>query len=161
MTENPRILTAYFSASGQTAKLARTISEAAGGDLFEIAPTVPYTAADLDWRNSRSRSSIEMKDKSSRPPLKETADISRYDVILVGFPIWWYEAPRIIESFLESADFTGKIVVPFATSGGSGLGKTEEILHRSCPAAKFLKGRKMSPTESQAAVSAWLHELGI
>ncbi len=121
-----KALVAYFSASGVTAQLARTLAETVDGDLFEIVPAQPYTAADLNWTDKKSRSTIEMKDAKSRPAIAETVrDMQRYDVVFVGFPIWWYEAPRIVQSFLEAYDLSGKTIVPFATSGGSGA-------HRSC-----------------------------
>ena len=116
-----KILVAYFSASGETAKLAKTIAGVVDGDLFEIVPEVPYTAADLDWMDKGSRSTAEMNDDNSRPAIvSKLADMAQYDTVFVGFPIWWYQAPRIIETFLESYDFAGKTVIPFATSG-SGL----------------------------------------
>ena len=147
-----KILVAYFSASGETKKLAKTIAGVTGGDLFEIAPQVPYTAADLDWMDAGSRSTVEMKDKKSRPAIAgQVQDMGQYETVFVGFPIWWYQAPRIIETFLESYDFTGKKVVPFATSGGSGLGKTEDILKAVCPAAQWLPGKRLRSGESAGA----------
>ena len=119
-----KILVAYFSASGETARLAKTLAGVIGGDLFEIRPQTAYTAADLDWNNAKSRSSVEMNDPKSRPAMAEPPRLAGYDTVFVGFPIWWYQAPRIIQTFLESADFSGKTVIPFATSGGSGMGKT-------------------------------------
>mgnify|MGYP001078910583 CR=1 FL=1 len=134
-------LVAYFSASGETAKLAKTIAGVVDGDLFEIAPEVPYTAADLDWMDKGSRSTAEMNDDNSRPAIvSKLADMAQYDTVFVGFPIWWYQAPRIIETFLESYDFAGKTVIPFATSGGSGMGKTNSILKAVCPAAARAQG---------------------
>ena len=131
-----KILVAYFSASGETAKLAKTIAGVVDGDLFEIAPEVPYTAAALDWMDKGSRSTEEMNKDNSRPVIaSKLADMAQYDTVFVGFPIWWYQAPRIIETFLESYDFAGKTVIPFATSGGSGMGKTDSILKAVCPAA--------------------------
>ena len=117
-------LVAYFSASGVTGSVAKKLAEAAGADIYEIRPRVPYTSADLNWNNAQSRSSIEMKDKSSRPELADkNANISGHDVIFLGFPIWWYVAPTIINTFLESYDFSGKTIILFATSGGSGFGQ--------------------------------------
>ena len=157
-----KILVAYFSASGETKKLAKTIAGVTGGDLFEIAPQVPYTAADLDWMDAGSRSTVEMKDKKSRPAMAgQVQDMGQYETVFVGFPIWWYQAPRIIETFLESYDFTGKKVVPFATSGGSGLGKTEDILKAVCPAAQWLPGKRLSSGESAGAVQGWVDKLDI
>ena len=157
-----KTLVAYFSASGVTARLAETIAKAADADLYEIDPKVPYTSADLNWNNSSSRSSIEMNDKACRPEIAgEVADMGQYDTVFVGFPIWWYEAPRIIHTFLESYDFSGKTVVPFATSGGSGMGSTSDILHKVCPAAKVLPGKRMSVTASEAQIKKWMTELGL
>ena len=131
-------LVAYFSASGNTANLAKKLAEAAGADLYEIRPAVPYTADDLNWQNKKSRSSIEMSDHSSRPALADkNADIAAYDTIYVGFPVWWYIAPTIINSFLESYDFSGKKIVLFATSGGSGFGKAVDNLRSSAPDAQI------------------------
>ena len=157
-----KILVAYFSASGETKKLAKTIAGVTGGDLFEIAPQVPYTAADLNWMDAGSRSTVEMKDKKSRPAIAgQVQDMGQYETVFVGFPIWWYQAPRIIETFLESYDFTGKKVVPFATSGGSGLGKTEDILKAVCPAAQWLPGKRLRSGESAGAVQGWVDKLDI
>ncbi|HJA06451.1 MAG TPA: NAD(P)H-dependent oxidoreductase [Candidatus Mediterraneibacter pullicola] len=157
-----RTLVAYFSASGVTARLAETIAKAAGADLYEIVPKVPYTAADLNWNNSSSRSSVEMNDKASRPEIaEEVENMGQYDTVFVGFPIWWYEAPRIIHTFLESYDFSGKTVIPFATSGGSGMGKTSDILQKTCPAAKVLPGKRLSVTASEAQIKSWMGELGL
>ena len=157
-----KILVAYFSASGETKKLAKTIAGVTGGDLFEIAPQVAYTAADLDWMDKGSRSTVEMRDEKSRPAIgTKVADMGQYDAVFVGFPIWWYQAPRIIETFLESYDFGGKKVIPFATSGGSGLGKTEDILKKVCPAAQWLPGKRLRSGESAAAVQKWVETLDI
>ena len=157
-----KALVAYFSASGQTAKLAKTIAGVTGGDLFEIAPETAYTAADLDWMDKKSRSTIEMNDPKSRPAIAgKVADMVQYDTVFVGFPIWWYQAPRIIETFLESYDFSGKTVVTFATSGGSGMGKTDSILKAVCPAAKWLPGKRLSSRESAASVQKWVESLGL
>lgn len=157
-----KILVAYFSASGETKKLAKTIAGVTGGDLFEIAPQVPYTAADLDWMDAGSRSTLEMKDEKSRPAMAgQVQDMGQYETVFVGFPIWWYQAPRIIETFLESYDFSGKKVVPFATSGGSGLGKTEDILKAVCPAAQWLPGKRLRSGESAGAVQSWVDKLDI
>lgn len=127
-----KLLVAYFSASGTTAEVAKRLSKAAEADIYEIKPEVPYTRADLNWMDKKSRSSIEMSDKSSRPAIADkNANIADYDTIFIGFPIWWYVAPTIINTFLESYDFSGKKIVLFATSGGSGFGKTVEGLKRS------------------------------
>ena len=139
-------LVAYFSTSGNTARLAKNLAEAAGADLYEIRPAVPYTSADLNWQNKQSRSSVEMSDHSSRPELADkNADIAAYDTIYVGFPVWWYIAPTIINSFLESYDFSGKKIILFATSGGSGFGKAVENLKPSAPDAEIIEG-KVNPS---------------
>lgn len=137
-----KILVAYFSASGVTAKAAWKLSEAIGADLHEIKPEVLYSSADLNWMDKKSRSSVEMNDPSSRPTIAEKlADMEKYDVVFVGFPIWWYVAPTIINTFLESYDFSGKTIIPFATSGGSGMGKTNEKLGPSCPGGNTASGQ--------------------
>ena len=134
-------LVAYFSASGVTKNAAEKLAELAGADLFEIKPAVPYTRADLDWTDKNSRSTVEMKDPASRPEIAEKCEnMDEYDTVFVGFPIWRYVAPTIIDTFLESYDFSGKTVIPFATSGGSGMGKTVEVLRKVCPNATFKDG---------------------
>ena len=139
-------LVANFSASGNTARLAKDLAKAAEADLYEIRPAVPYTSADLNWQNKQSRSSVEMSDHSSRPELADkSADIAAYDTIYVGFPVWWYIAPTIINSFLESYDFSGKKIILFATSGGSGFGKAVQNLKSSAPDAEIIEGR-VNPT---------------
>lgn len=136
-----KALVAYFSASGKTAETAKILAEKAGADIFEIKPEVPYTSEDLNWQNKQSRSSIEMSDHSSRPAIAVPApDLSGYDTIFVGFPVWWYIAPTIINTFLESADFSGKKIVLFATSGGSGFGKAVDNLKNSAPGAVITEG---------------------
>lgn len=154
-------LVAYFSAGGNTAKLAKTLADAADADLFEIAPKVSYTKVDLDWTNKQSRSSVEMQDPSSRPEISAVPDVSEYDTVFVAFPIWWYVAPTIVNTFLESADFSGKTVIPVATSGGSGMGKTNEKLEPSCKGAKLLSGKVFSPSASKAELSAWIDSLDV
>lgn len=158
-----RVLVAYFSASGQTARLARTLAAVVGGELHEVRPQVPYDKADLDWRDPNSRSSLEMKRPSARPPLADTvADMGRYDTVFVGFPIWWYEAPRIVQTFLERYDFSGKTVIPFATSGSSGMGKTDAILKACCsPQTQWRPGRRMSSGEREQEVRSWVESLGL
>lgn len=157
-----KTLIAYFSASGSTAKLANTLADVTGGTLYEIKPASPYTGADLNWNDKHSRSSIEMNDKAARPSiLAPVENMAQYDTIFVGFPIWWYEAPRIIQTFLESYDFTGKTVIPFATSGGSGMGKTAAILQKSCQAATVLPGKRMSASASANEVSSWVKALNL
>ena len=155
-----RKLVAYFSASGVTAKLAETLSEAIGADLYAIEPEVPYTKADLNWMNQNSRSSVEMKDPASRPAIAGKRDnMDEYDTIFVGFPIWWYVAPTIINTFLESYDFAGKTIIPFATSGGSGMGKTNEKLQPSCPGAKLMDGKVWKKNAKVDELAAWAEDL--
>ena len=156
-----KTLVAYFSASGTTAKVAETLAKAANADIYEIKPAVPYTRADLDWMNKKSRSSVEMSDKSSRPELADkSADIANYDTILLGFPIWWYVAPTIINTFLESYDFSGKKIVLFATSGGSGFGKTVEGLKGSVSAdAQIIEGKILNGKLSEIELKAWVESL--
>lgn len=154
-------LIAYFSASGVTADVAARLAKVAGADLFEIKPEVAYTAADLDWTNKKSRSTIEMNDPASRPAIKEKlANMTDYDVIFVGFPIWWYVAPTIINTFLESYDFAGKTIVPFATSGGSGIGKTVAVLEKVAPKANFKPGKLLNRA-SEADMENWVRSLGV
>ena len=153
-------LVAYFSCSGVTKKTAELLSDVAGADLFEIRPEVPYTRADLDWMDKKSRSTVEMNDPSSRPAIADKVEhMEQYDIIYVGFPIWWYVAPTIINTFLESYDFSGKTVIPFATSGGSGMGKTEEVLHALCPDSVNWKSGKMLNGYDRAQMEAWVKTL--
>lgn len=153
-------LVAYFSASGTTAKAAKVLAKAAGADLYEIKPAVPYTRADLNWMDKGSRSSVEMNDKHSRPALADTgAPIAGHDVIFLGFPIWWYMAPTIINSFLESYDFSGKTIVLFATSGGSGLGKSAAGLRPSAPGARIVDGRLLNGRLNEEDLKAWVSGL--
>lgn len=157
-----KALVAYFSATGTTARLAETIAETAGADLFEIVPVKSYSSADLSWNNKSSRSTAEMNDANARPEIAEKVEnMAQYDTVYVGFPIWWYEAPRIIQTFLESYDLSGKTIVPFATSGGSGMGKTSDILRKSCPDAKVLSGKKMSAAASTGEISDWIDSLNL
>lgn len=149
-------LVAYFSASGTTARAARTLAEAAGAELYEIRPAVPYTAKDLDWTDTNSRSSVEMRDQSFRPALAETTDLSPYDVVFLGFPIWWYVAPTIINSFLEQHDLAGKTVVLFATSGGSSLGQCAAKLKGSAgPDTTLIEGRMLNGRLSPQELRQW------
>lgn len=157
-----RKLVAYFSASGVTAKVAETLSETIGADIYAIEPEVPYTKADLNWMDKQSRSSLEMKDLSSRPAIKGRCDnINEYDTIFVGFPIWWYIAPTIINTFLESYDMSGKTIVPFATSGGSSIGKTNEKLQPSCLNAKLIDGKVFKMTVGKDELSEWVKSLNV
>ena len=153
-------LVAFFSASGVTAALAQRLSRAAGADLFEIKPAVPYTSADLDWTNTPSRSSVEMKNPASRPEIAEKLpSMADYDVIFLGFPIWWYVAPTIINTFLESYDFSGKTIALFATSGGSPMGRTLEILRPLCNASVKWLPAKMLNGATDSDLNAWLKSL--
>ena len=154
-------LVAYFSASGVTEKAAKTLAAAANADLFEIKPVTPYTNTDLDWMNKNSRSTIEMNDPSSRPEIAgKCADMSDYDVVFVGFPVWWYVEPRIIDTFLEGYDFSGKTVIPFATSGGSGLGKTAENFRKILGKNVTVKDGKVL-NRGETEIKTWLDSLGL
>ena len=155
-------LVAYFSASGVTAKVADMLADAVGADIHEIRPKVPYTKADLNWMNKKSRSSIEMADKTIRPEIAESnVKIENYDVIFLGFPIWWYVAPTIINTFLESADFSGKKIILFATSGGSKFGKTVEELKISVPdSCEIIEGKLLNGRQTIASVKEWADTLG-
>lgn len=153
-------LVAYFSASGVTKRLASTLAKAVNGDLFEIVPEVPYTDADLNWMDKNSRSTLEMKDKSSRPAVaSKVENMAEYGTVFVGFPIWWYTAPTIIKTFLEQYDLSGKTVIPFATSGGSGMGKTNKDLAPSCKGAVLKDGKRFAANASEAELSAWANSL--
>ena len=140
-----KTLVAYFSASGVTARAAKEVAAAVGADLYEIRPEQPYTAADLDWMDKRSRSTIEMNDPGCRPAIAEPVEqMEQYDTVFVGFPVRWYVEPRIVDTFLESYDFSGKTLIPFATSGGSGIGKAEKSLREHCPDAVWKKGQLLN-----------------
>ncbi|MGI6009906.1 MAG: flavodoxin [Ruminococcus sp.] len=155
-------LVAYFSASGVTAKVAKNLASAVGADLHEIVPQQPYTKADLDWMDKNSRSSIEMNDKSFRPPVaNKVENMDQYDVIYVGFPIWWYVAPTIVNTFLEQYDLKGKTIVPFATSGSSGMGKTNEELAPSCKGAVLKDGKRFSAGTDADELKKWSESLGL
>lgn len=158
-----RKLVAYFSASGVTGNVAKTLAEAANADLYEIKPAVPYTAADLNWMDKKFRSSVEMQDKTSRPEMADhNAPVADADVIFVGFPIWWYVAPHIINSFLETYDFSGKTIVLFATSGGSDFGRTLEVLEDSVHgAAHLMEGRMLNGKQDMDALKSWVDSLGL
>ena len=163
------ILVAYFSASGITKEVAETIAKVASefvgengkAELFEIAPKVPYSKADLDWTNEQSRTTIECKDKASRPELAQSIDISPYSVIIIGFPVWWYNAPHIIFSFLESADFSGKIIVPFCTSGGSGIDPAPREIQKLAPNAQVKAGEKFNFGANKSSIRRWLSSLNL
>lgn len=156
-----KTLAAYFSASGTTARVAKNLARAAGADLYEIRPAVPYTKDDLNWMDKKSRSSVEMNDKSSRPELADKdADIDAYDTVLLGFPIWWYVAPTIVNSFLESYDFSGKRIILFATSGGSGFGKTAAVLRDSVAAdTVIVEGKILNGANSADDLRKWVETI--
>ena len=156
-------LVAYFSASGNTAKAAKTLAEAAGADLYEIKPEVPYTQEDLDWNNPEARSSMEMKDKSSRPAIADkNANVEDYDVIFLGFPIWWYIAPTIINTFLESYDFSDKTIVLFSTSGGAWFGQAVEGLKSSVSdTTVIIEGKLLNGKIYEAELANWVAGLEI
>lgn len=152
-------LVTYFSASGVTETAARKLAEAGNADLYEIRPEVPYTRADLDWTDKNSRSTIEMQDPSSRPALADKdANVSDYDVIFIGFPIWWYATPTIINTFLETYDFGGKTIVPFATSGGSGIKKATEAIRNAVPNAEVEEGRLLNGRLNQGDLASWMEQ---
>lgn len=153
-------LVAYFSATGTTARAARAIADAIGADLYEIAPAEPYTSADLNWNDRASRSSREMNDESCRPAIAGTVEnMDAYDTVFVGFPVWWYVEPRIIDTFLESYDFAGKTVVPFATSGGSGLGRAPQRMQQIAAGSTVTGGKLLNGRQSADALRAWAESL--
>ena len=155
-----KTLVAYFSASGVTAAAAEAIAKAAGADLFEIEAEPHYTAADLNWMDKQSRSTLEMKDKACRPPMaKQPGDLAEYETVFIGFPVWWYTAPRIINTFIESADLSGKKIAVFATSGGSGVEKCVEDLKKTYPALNFVPGRLLNGALKEDVLKAWAESL--
>ena len=156
-------LVAYFSASGVTAKVADMLADAAGADIHEIRPKVPYTKADLNWMDKNSRSSVEMNNKAFRPEIAgSNIQVDDYDVVFLGFPIWWYVAPTIINTFLESHDFSGKKIILFATSGGSTFGKTVEELKVSVAEnVEIIEGKLLNGRQSIAAIKAWTDTLAV
>jgi len=151
-----KILITYFSASGITAELAKRLAKAVHADIYEIRPQEPYTDADLNWMDKESRSSVEMQDSSCRPAIiLPTPDIQKYDLIFVGFPIWWYREPSIIDTFMEACNFNGKTVVPFATSGGSGIGESGKNMQKLAPGAKVHRGTRLDAHISETELSNW------
>ena len=154
-----KALVAYFSASGTTARVAKSLAAATGADLFQIEPAKPYTRADLNWNNKASRSSKEMGDEGARPAIAGTVpNMADYDVVYVGFPVWWYVEPRTIDTFLEAYDFAGKIIVPFATSGGSGIGGASSHMQKIAPSAKVQAGGLLNGRPSEAELASWAKE---
>ena len=154
-----KTLVAYFSATGTTAAVARDLAEVTGADLYEIKPEVPYTDADLNWRNGKSRSSVEMKNKDFRPAIvKDLSGAETYDRIYIGFPVWWYTAPTLINTFIEAYGFEGKTVIPFGTSGGSSLNKANKDLKATYPAINWIAGKTLNRA-SKADIKAWVEGL--
>ena len=158
-----KVLVAYFSASGVTKKVAEEIAKAEQAELFEILPETPYTAEDLDWRNKQSRSTVEMQDPVCRPPVAgKVENMAQYDVVFVGFPIWWGREPSVIDTFLDTYDFAGKTIMPFCTSGGSGIGETAKRMQEIVGASAVVKeGKRLGGTVSEADLAAWESELGL
>ena len=153
-----KILVTYFSASGETKRVAEKIASITNGDLFEIEPKEKYTNADLDWTNKQSRSSVEMKNKSFRQKMKENnLDISSYDTILIGFPIWWGVCPTVVNTFIESKDFTGKTLIPFCTSGGSGMSYAESNLRKTYPNYNWKEGKRLTGRENDEDLKNWIN----
>lgn len=154
-----KTLVAFFSASGITKRVAEKLASAAGADLHEIVPQQIYTAEDLNWQNRKSRSSVEMEDRNARPKIASTVEnMTEYDRIFVGFPIWWYREPSIIDTFIEKYDFSGKTVIPFATSGGSGLGESAKNMQSLAKDASVLSGKKLSASVSEKELADWIKE---
>lgn len=156
------ILVAYFSATGTTARVAHALASSIGAEIFVIEPKTPYSTADLNWHDKNSRTSIETADKACRPEIADkVADMEKYKTVFLGFPIWWYHAPKIIETFLEQYDFSDMNLVPFATSGGSPLGDTENILRQICPKANWIPGRRVPAMITEDELGAWAKGLGV
>lgn len=157
---NHKVLVAYFSATGTTARAAQKVADATGGELYAITPAQPYTDADLDWNDKQSRSSVEMNDPKARPALGgKRSDISDYDVVFIGYPIWWDLAPRIINTFIESHDLKGKTVIPFATSGSSSIANSAAMLKRAYPALNWKEGKLLNRADEKT-VRTWIDRLG-
>ena len=155
-----KTLVAYFSASGVTGAVAERLAGAIGADLYEIKPETPYTQADLDWQDKQSRSSVEMEDRACRPAIGgEPADMAQYDKVFVGFPVWWFREPSIIDTFMEAYDFAGKTVIPFATSGSSGMGDAAKNMQELAPAAKVLEGKRFAKDVSENELKRWAEKL--
>lgn len=154
-----KTLVAFFSASGATAAIAKMIASMTAADIFEIKPSQPYTQADLDWNDKNSRTTLEQKNSASRPQIADrVADMGAYQTVFLGFPIWWYGAPKIILTFLESYDFDGKIMIPFVTSGSSGLGNIPEQLRQACPKGQWQPGKRFGAGASQQEVQDFVRE---
>ena len=154
-----KVLVAYFSASGVTAKMAKKLADATGADLFEIIPEEPYTKADLNWMDKKSRSSVEMNDRNCRPAIRSRVEsMAQYDVVFVGFPVWWYREPSIIDTFMEAYDFSGKTIIPFATSGMSGIGDSGKNMQDLAKGAKVLPGMRFKNSVSSGELKTWAEE---
>ena len=160
MQSNHKVLVAYFSATGVTARAAQKVAEATGGEVYAITPAKPYTDADLDWNDKQSRSSVEMNDPKARPALGgERLDVSEYDIVFIGYPIWWNQAPRLINTFIESHNLKGKTVIPFATSGGSTIAGSAATLRRTYPALEWKEGRLLNRADEKT-LRTWIERLG-
>ena len=160
MQSNHKVLVAYFSATGVTARAAQKVAEATGGEVYAITPAKPYTDADLDWRDKQSRSSVEMNDPKARPALGgERLDVSEYDIVFIGYPVWWNQAPRLINTFIESHNLKGKTVIPFATSGGSTISGSVATLKRNYPALEWKEGRLLNRAYEKT-LRTWIERLG-
>ena len=160
MQSNHKVLVAYFSATGVTARAAQKVAEATGGEVYAITPAKPYTDADLDWNDKQSRSSVEMNDPKARPALGgERLDVSEYDIVFIGYPVWWNQAPRLINTFIESHNLKGKTVIPFATSGGSTIAGSAATLRRSYPALEWKEGSLLNRADEKT-LRTWIERLG-
>jgi len=161
-TSGTKVLVAYFSATNTTEGVAEKIAAGVNGELYEITPAEPYTSADLNYHDDNSRTTIEMNDPSARPAISgSVADMAQYDVVFLGYPIWWGEAPRIMSTFIESYDFSGKTLVAFCTSGGSGFGGSDSALKSAASSASWLEGRRFSGSASQSEIDEWVNGLGL
>ena len=160
--QDHKVLVAYFSATGTTKGVAEHIANGLNADIYEIVPEDPYTDADLNYNDNNSRTTIEMNDPNARPAISGSVEnMEQYDIIFVGYPIWWGEAPRIVSTFMESYDFSGKTIVPFCTSGGSGMGSSASNLERLTSGATWLDGRRLNGSDSQDTVMEWVNGLGL
>ncbi len=161
-TQATRVLVAYFSATNTTEGVAEHIANGLNAELYEIVPENPYTDADLNYNDNNSRTTIEMKDSNARPAISGSVEnMEQYDIVFIGYPIWWGEAPRIVSTFMESYDFSGKIIVPFCTSGGSGMGSSAANLEQLTSGARWLSGRRLNGRDSQDTVMEWVNSLGL
>ena len=160
--QDHKVLVAYFSATGTTKGVAEHIANGLNADIYEIVPEDPYTDADLNYNDNNSRTTIEMNDPNARPAISGSVEnMEQYDIIFVGYPIWWGEAPRIVSTFMESYDFSGKTIVPFCTSGGSGIGSSASNLERLTSGATWLDGRRLNGSDSQDTVMEWVNSIDL